>query len=146
VCCRQPRRLYASRYCELESCGSGGLREERLDSNGLPFNGVCGFVSHFLSFSLAGVLPNRGIRIRSFLWPEFSLAGVLPNLGIRFRSSNSLHSRARQAATDARAHRSRVVAAARNSQRDVRRFRRGESAARPPHSDGTRAAPKGHGS
>ena len=54
--------------------------------------------------------------------------------------------RARQAATDARAHRSRVVAAARSSQRDVRRFCRGESAAGPPHSDGNRAASKGHGS
>ena len=48
--------------------------------------------------------------------------------------------------TDAHANRSRVVAAARSSQNDTRWFRRGESAAGPPHSDGNRAAPKGHGS
>ena len=56
------------------------------------------------------------------------------------------HPCVRQAATDAHAHRSRIVVAARSSQKDARRFCRGESAARPPHSDGNRAAPQGDGS
>ena len=125
VCCRQPRRLYASRYCELKRfVGSSGGCSRAAEGRFL-----------------------KQCEITVCLFKHTRGHTKHPRGHTKHPRGHTKHRVARHAShTDARTHRSRVVAAARSSQNDARRFRRGESAAGPPYSDGNRAAPKGHGS
>ena len=153
MCYRRPRRVYASRCPELKrAVRSPGRCSRAAKGRFLQqfeyLNGCNGcFAVSFgqMSSPCTPVYTKHKHKHKSYI----RITNTNTNRIYEAQKHSFLgqpHACARQAATDARAHRSRVVAAARSSQNDTRRFHRGESAAGPPHSDGNRAAPKGHGS